>query len=127
MSGINNTNDVIYIDDSPIHGKGVFSKKEIPAYSQIGYFDGYEIHHDTYHSLTLDGQKIEPTGQLQYLNHSCDANAIFRGRVLHSQKDILPGDEITINYLDTEDNITNPFDCLCCTRCCVKIICSSIL
>lgn len=124
MSGINKTNNLISIDNSLIHGKGVFSTKIIIANTSIAYFDGEEIDYDTYHSLTLEGVKIEPSGILKFLNHSCDNNSYFIGRLLYSNKNIAPGEEVTINYLDTEDNITNPFSCLCNTSVCNKKVCT---
>ncbi len=124
MSGINKQNNLIGIDNSPIHGKGVFAQNNIPANTRIAYFTGDEIDYDTYHSLTLDGIKIEPSGPLKYLNHSCDNNSNFIGRHLYSTRNIDSGEEITINYLDTEDNITHPFVCLCNKSVCNKKVCS---
>ena len=110
------------IKQSKIHGKGVFTTKEIPRGSDVSYFDGYEVEHDTRHSLTFDGCKIEPTGPLQFLNHSCDPNCNFRGRTLVARKRLRMGDELTIDYLATEEHLSHPFKCKCgCTTCKRKI------
>lgn len=117
-------NKDIRVGKSFIHGKGVFANKEYQAGSEVAYFEGHEVDHDTRHSLALDGKKIEPTGPLKYLNHSCDANSYFRGRTLVTRKKVEPSEELTINYLETEDNISHPFKCKCMVSNCKKKICS---
>jgi len=115
MCGQNySTTDEIEVRESPIHGNGVFASKEYPAQSDVAYFEGDEIDHDTRHSVTLDGHKIEPTGLLKYLNRSCDPNCGFRGRILVTKRQVHAGQELTIDYRETEGNsITYHFTCNC--------------
>lgn len=113
MSGQELRADEQQVKESPIHGYGVFANRRYEAGSDIAYFEGYEIDHDTRHSLTFDGHKIEPTGVLRYLNHSCEPNCYFKGRVLVAREAINPGDELTINYCDTEETISFSFNCNC--------------
>lgn len=105
--------DGIQIRRSRIHGKGVSANKQYQAGSDVAYFYGYEVDCDTRHSLTLEGCKIEPTGPLKYLNHSCDPNSCFQGRTLVTKRQVALGEELTINYLSTEDHISHGFDCRC--------------
>ena len=58
----------------------------------------------------------------KYVNHSCKPNA----NVCHITKSLVaittvrPGDEITFNYLESERQITTPFDCSCGSSECVS-------
>jgi hypothetical protein len=103
----------IDVRSSPLGGMGVFTYGSLSRGQRISYFQGYEINQDTYRSLSLDGKRIEPTGRLGYLNHSCAPNAHFEGRWLSASRDIAPGEELTIDYLATEAMLFNHFDCKC--------------
>lgn len=105
--------DGIEVRESPIHGKGVFAVKVYQAHCDVVYFEGYEVDCDTRHSLTLNGHKIEPTGLLKYLNHSCTPNCYFRGRILVTKRQADAGTELTVDYLETEKSISQHFDCNC--------------
>jgi uncharacterized protein len=100
-----------------VDGKGqcVFAAQSMCAGDMIGYFEGVEIPCDTMHSMRLDGKIIDGSGILGNLAHSCDPNAYFKDkrRWLYARKAILAGDEVTIDYLDTEPVITHPFVCKC--------------
>lgn len=98
---------------SRIHGIGVFARAEFSSGERIAYFRGYEIDRDTPYSLVLDGKRIEPTGELRYLNHSCSPNARFSSRWLVASDDISAGEEITVDYLATENMIYHHFVCKC--------------
>lgn len=103
----------IVVKQSPIHGEGIFARSRLPRGRKIAYFEGYETDQDTRYSLLLDGKRIEPTGELKYLNHSCNPNAYFSDRWLVASRDISIGDEITIDYFATENMISYPFICHC--------------
>jgi len=106
----------------PIRGYGVISTLPFEPGSTIGYFDGDEVPNDTRYSLTLDGVKIEPTGKLAYLNHACDPNAGWVGRTLVASRYIECGEEVTINYLETESQISFAFQCECGNEDCMGLI-----
>ena len=105
--------DNISIMKSPVEGNGVFAKKSLNAGGRIAFFEGDPTPHITKHSLTLEGENIEPTGMLKNLNHSCAPNAYFLKRWLMAGRDIQEGDEITIDYALTEDSFSDPFPCNC--------------
>ncbi len=109
---------LIKVKESSIDGFGVFAKTKLASGQKIAYFKGYEIDYDTRYSLTLDGKRIEPTGELRYLNHSCAPNAHFRNRWLVASRDIPHGEEITIDYLATENKISHHFKCKCGAKTC---------
>jgi len=116
------SNHCIVIQPSPIHGKGVFAGTKLSAGQKIAYFEGYEIDHDTRYSLVLDGKRIEGTCNLRYINHSCAPNAHFRGRWLVVSRDIYHNEEITVDYLATENRIYHHFTCKCGAENCRKRI-----
>ena len=116
MNGPKNPNDSegsLTVRKSPIHGRGVFPKRSLNTGKQIAYFEGYEIDCQTAYSLTFGNKRIEPTGILKHLNHSCSPNAWFQGRWLMASREINPGEEITIDYFATEPNISHHFHCDC--------------
>jgi len=115
-------NQKIKIKTSSIHGRGVFSVTTFNKGDKIGYFEGYPVQSNTRHSLTFNGVKIEPTGLLKCLNHSCSPNSYFRDRVLVANRNIKPKEEITVDYLATEADITNHFECNCKSYNCRKLI-----
>jgi hypothetical protein len=100
-----------------VEGKGqcLFATQNISASDVIGYFEGPEVAVDTMHSVHLDGKIIDGNGILRNLAHACDPNSYFKDkrRWLYARKSIRAGDEVTIDYLDTESVITQPFACKC--------------
>jgi hypothetical protein len=111
--GNNNRNDRLLPHRSKIAGFGVFAAKDSRRCQTLGYFEGYSVNQDTEYSLTLEGKKVEPTGILRYLNHSCDPNACFEGRWLIALRDIPNGTEVCIDYFATEDTPSRRFRCNC--------------
>lgn len=121
MNGPKNPNDSecsLTVRKSSIHGRGVFAKRALNTGKQIAYFEGYEIDRETAYSLTFGNKRIEPTGILKHLNHSCSPNAWFQGRWLIASREIKPGEEITIDYIATESNISHHFHCDCMSKNC---------
>jgi len=67
-------NPNIFVDDSPIHGKGLFARTFIPAGEEIGSIEGEYTANDSDHVLWLDEQtgiRVEDTHLTKSLrNHS---------------------------------------------------------
>ncbi|MCH9023178.1 MAG: SET domain-containing protein [Planctomycetes bacterium] len=103
---------------SCLAGQGLCATRSISVGQKIEYFEGYEIDHPTGYSLTFNGIRIEPTGSLRFLNHSCSPNAFFVDRELTALRDIDAGEEITIDYLATESEISKRFKCECGSKKC---------
>lgn len=84
------------------------------------------LQHPTYLTVQLsDNEHILLAPEfLQYTNHSCDPNAFFdtTEMKLIAVKTIRPGEAITFFYPSTEWKMDQPFDCLCGTDKCIKII-----
>jgi hypothetical protein len=108
----------VHLVKSTAKGWGIYARKLYRPGQILGFFGGYPVNEDTRNSLTLDGLKIEPTGDLKFLNHSCSPNAAFRGRWLVTVNRIMPGEELTIDYLATERTISHHFVCKCGSETC---------
>jgi hypothetical protein len=49
----------------------------------------------------------------RFMNHSCEPNALIRGREVFALRPIEPGQEITFHYNSTEYELSEPFHCRC--------------
>ena len=92
-----------YVDESDIHGKGLFSRFEIERGKYLGRYHGPVAKENGMHVLWVeedDGEWVGYDGEniLRYLNHCVEPNAEFNGRDLYAICDIRPGEEITFNY-----------------------------
>jgi len=91
---------VIYVDDSPIHGRGLFAKTFLPSGSLIGVAQVCAAEEDGDHVLWVD----EKTGfhvrcDLRFINHSDAPNAAYYDNLeVCTLRDIQPGEEITHDY-----------------------------
>lgn len=98
------SNPIIFVDDSPIHGKGLFARTFISAGEVIGTIEGEYTASDGDYVLWLDEQKgILVDSDLRYINHSDNPNAAYYDDLkVYALKDIHPGEEITHNYCQPE-------------------------
>lgn len=105
----------IIVKESSIHGKGIFSKGFIPKGSLVMVIKGEAIsekeclrrenEEDNVYIFWNGDNYIDTamTDKIKYINHNCDPNCEVFDRDeeslnLVAAKDILPGDEITIDY-----------------------------
>lgn len=108
-----------------LQGNGVFAAQDFTEGDFIGFFEGEEVANRTSMSLQFAPNfHVEPslTTPFRNLNHSCDANAFFRGRNLYAHKRIVKGQEIIIDYNCLEFELAAPFQCNCGTTACRGII-----
>ena len=98
--GIQMSKSKTYVDDSAIHGKGLFAKKAIKAGEVIGTVEGKKTRKDGPHVLWL----TEKTGfhvqcDLRYINHNNKPNACYYNSLeVIALRNIKPGEEITHDY-----------------------------
>lgn len=96
------TRRLVYVAESPIHGKGLFAREPIPARAYIGRYLGPEAKRNGSHVLWIEGEHgwIGRRGfnRLRYLNHAAVPNAEFDGFDLYARRRIQAGEEITIDY-----------------------------
>lgn len=79
--------------------------------SQTSIQVGVEEHIDVPEGLALE--RVLDEHPWRFLNHSCDPNAMFRGRALVAIRGIRAWDEITFHYNSTEWDMAVPFQCCC--------------
>lgn len=93
-------NLLTYIDDSPIHGKGLFARLAISQGQIIGWIESVPSRKNGPYVLWLDGkQGVEVQCCLRYINHADEPNACYYddGSVM-ALRDIAVGEEITHDY-----------------------------
>ena len=114
-----NQNPRVLVKDSPIHGRGVFARQDIPAFSFIGRYEGQMTDKDGMHVLWLyDEQRddwvgVDGENEMRFLNHSEDPNAEWSDLDLYATRWISAGEEITFDYGwgdEGEDETDPPLD-----------------
>jgi uncharacterized protein len=123
---------------SPLHGFGCFATLRFPKNSPIAEYAGERITHaEAMRRMRVPGVKriseLEADCYIdgsvegnvtQYINHSCEPNAdafIIDGfMIIFALQDILPGDEITVDYLNSFDEDHSV--CQCRTASCRQLI-----
>ena len=118
----------IEVKESPVHGKGLFAKIDIPEEEVLSiikgeYIDGFECErregeNNNYIFWHCDDNYIDVKNELmKYINHDCDPNCYVDDGdettlTLVSSKDIKAGEEISIDYAYEEIYLTcNCFSC----------------
>lgn len=106
------------IKESKINGKGCFATVRFPRGRKIAEYTGERIssreakrraHRAKLRICDIDGRwSIDGSrggNGTHYINHSCEPNSymkIIYGHILfYALRDILPGEEITIDYVET--------------------------
>lgn len=110
--------DLVEVRDIGPDHKAIYAKSTIPSGALLGFFDGQAYLIDLERKdeledywwrqsvhLRLEGSKLlcllptwEPSG-VDYLNHSCRANARVEDQLyVYASRDIAPGEEITADY-----------------------------
>ena len=97
------------VNESTIHGKGLFAREEIEIDSWLGTYEGPEASRNGSHVLWVyeDDGLVGRSGRnkLRYLNHSTNPNAEFNGFDLFALRDIRVGEEVTIHYGEDWEDI----------------------
>jgi len=95
---------LFYVDESSIHGRGLYAAVEIKQGDYIGEYYGPTVEENDMHVLWAEDENgvwVARDGKniLRYLNHDSSApHAEFHGFKLYALRDILPGDEVMIDY-----------------------------
>lgn len=100
--------DLFYVEQSGIHGKGLFAKCAISKGDYLGTYKGptcYDLEAGGPHVLWVecdDGGWVGRDGRniLRYMNHHPEPCAEFEGFDLYALRDIAEGCEVTIHYGD---------------------------
>ena len=97
-------NPLAYVDESPIHGRGLFARKKIRAEDYIGTYEGPATQNDGMHVLWLWNEEtdrwegINGKNEMRFLNHSNKPNADWWDDELYALRTIKKGEEITFDY-----------------------------
>ncbi|RPI71199.1 MAG: SET domain-containing protein [Ignavibacteriales bacterium] len=105
----------LYLKESEINGRGIFTSVKIPAGSHVMIIRGEVISEtecvrreeeesnvyifwNEYNYIDTSNSEL-----IRYLNHNCDPNCYVEERdeeslLLIAERDIVPGEEITIDY-----------------------------
>jgi RimJ/RimL family protein N-acetyltransferase len=103
--------EAVRVAVSPIHGRGLFAARRIPAGAIVGVLGGrlldsaefaeYQRQHPRYAAAAIgeDRHLVLDEGPLRFGNHSCDPNLWMGDEVtIIARGDIDPGEELTIDY-----------------------------
>lgn len=90
----------VYVDDSPIHGKGLFARMDIPSGAVIGVVQGVPTDEDGDHVLWTDEDNgLLVQCDMRFINHSETPNAAYYDSLeVMALRDIRAGEEITHDY-----------------------------
>lgn len=105
------------VKKSSIHGYGVFTLEKLRKGQFIAELQGSRVVYES----NIHGQSnryedwiglgkntwIDPIDEFQYLNHSCNPTAGFKGSrklKLYALRDLQEGEEVTIDYSITEED-----------------------
>jgi len=89
-----------YVDNSNIHGKGLFARVAIPKGAIIGELTGKSCKKDGSYVLWLsETEGFEVICNLKYINHADDANACYYDDLsVVALRNIARNEEITHDY-----------------------------
>ncbi len=101
---MNNQKKTTYVNDSKIHGRGLFARTIIAKGSTIGRLKGRKCKSDGAYVLWLsETQRFEVHCDLKYINHADIPNACYYDDLsVVALRDIEPGEEITHDYESAE-------------------------
>ncbi|MEE4216761.1 MAG: SET domain-containing protein [Xanthomonadales bacterium] len=97
-------NERVYVDRSPIHGKGLFAASTLPVGQLIGVYDGPQVEDDDTHVLWVEDESgggwtgYDGRNEMRFMNHSAQPNAEMDGLHCYAREEIPAGTEITIDY-----------------------------
>lgn len=103
-------NPLAFVDESPIHGRGLFARKAIAVDTLIGEYEGPTTLTNGMHVLWIWSEErerwegIDGKNEMRFLNHSDTPNADWWGCELYAIKPIAAGEEITFDYGWGEDD-----------------------
>lgn len=103
-------NPKVVVQTSPIHGRGVFARVDIPAFAYIGRYEGPITQRDGMHVLWLYDEDqghwygVDGINEMRFLNHAEEPNAEWSDLDLYATEFIPAGAEITFDYGWDEDD-----------------------
>lgn len=95
----------LYVEESAIHGKGLFAREKITKGETIGLLKTKPAKKDGPYVLWVDdNERVRVTCHLRFINHSPSPNACYYDTLeVIALRDIEPGEEITHDYTGVGD------------------------
>ncbi len=91
--------DLVAVDKSPIHGKGMFARKRIKANVTLGPLQGKSTRKDGTYVLWLsDTEGFRVTNDFRFINHDSDPNCALTDVDVVTLRTIEAGEELTHDY-----------------------------
>lgn len=107
-------------------GKSLFARLNLEKDEILIRFEGEIIDKPTKTTLQIEENRhLEGPGELDdFLNHSCEPNGYinFKDLTFRALHNIKKEEEITFNYLTTEWDMANKFECYCGAEKCFRQI-----
>lgn len=110
------TNDGVQLQDFGDYGKGLVAMRDFMRGEIIGSFTGVVGPEIKQHTLQIDPlHHLHDPHFIGYLLHNCDPNSVLdmHQPKLYCIKDIRKGEQLTMDYASTEDQLFKQFPCLC--------------
>ena len=138
IAGLGKTSHSLFVTKSPLHGLGCFATDRFLKGNRIGEYAGEKISRKEAmrRMKRSNGKRISELeaewyidgslggNQTQYINHSCDPNAdafVIGGSLfIFALREIAPGEEITVDYLNSFEQDQSV--CQCRTASCRRSI-----
>jgi SET domain-containing protein len=96
---IGKKNGLVYVANSPIHGKGLFARKKLKANLTLGNIEGRPTRRDGTYVLWLsDTDGLRVTNDFRFINHSGTPNCALTGSKVVTLKAIKADEELTHDY-----------------------------
>lgn len=102
-------NCLVFVQRSPIHGRGLFAAQALNTGQLIGFYEGREVEENGTYVLWIEDEPgggwtgYDGCNEMRFMNHSCRPNAEMDGLECYALEEIAPGAEITIDYGWSED------------------------
>lgn len=91
--------DLVYVADSAIHGKGLFARKKLKAKLVLGKIEGTSTRRDGTYVLWLSDTKgLRVTNDFRFINHSSTPNCALTGSTVVTLKSVKADEELTHDY-----------------------------
>lgn len=100
------SNCLCFVAASTVHGRGLFARCDIQAGAWIGHYDGPQTQENGMHVLWVEADAdseeewigYDGNNELRFLNHAKQPNGEMDGLDLYASRHIEAGEEITIDY-----------------------------
>ena len=100
----NKKNGRVYVDRSPIHGKGLYAARKLVGGQLIGTYEGPQVEEDGIYVLWIEDEPggewtgYDGRNEMRFMNHADQPNAEMNGLDCYAMTIIPTGTEITIDY-----------------------------